>query len=123
LRIYPYLEQMEQGYAVADLAICRAGATTIAELTCAGVPSILVPYPHAAADHQRENAKAVAEGGAALMVPDSEIRDRLLAEVTGLLENADRLGAMVARARAQGFPGAADALAEAVVQLTEKRNG
>jgi UDP-N-acetylglucosamine--N-acetylmuramyl-(pentapeptide) pyrophosphoryl-undecaprenol N-acetylglucosamine transferase len=123
VRIYPYLEQMEQGYAVADLALCRAGATTIAELTCAGIPSILVPYPHAAADHQTENAKSVAEGGGALMVPDSEIRHRLLGEVTGLLENAERLGAMAARARALGFPGAAHTLAEAVLQLTDKRNG
>jgi UDP-N-acetylglucosamine--N-acetylmuramyl-(pentapeptide) pyrophosphoryl-undecaprenol N-acetylglucosamine transferase len=123
LRIYPYLERMEQGYAAADLALCRAGATTIAELTCAGVPSILVPYPHAAADHQTENAKSVAEAGAALLIPDGEIRRRLFLEVTGLMNDPERLAGMAARARARGFPHAAETLADAIVQLTGGHHG
>ena len=63
--IRPYLEEMEYGLAAADIMICRAGAATIAELTALGKPAILIPYPHAAGDHQFHNARYLVESGAA----------------------------------------------------------
>ena len=69
VRALPYLERMELAYAVADLAVARAGATSIAELTVCGVPSILVPYPHATEDHQEANARELVRAGAADALP------------------------------------------------------
>lgn len=123
LRLLPYLERMELGYAASDLAVCRAGATTIAELMCAGVPSILVPYPHAAADHQTENAKSVLESGAAVMILDGDIRRHLLPEVASLVADPARLATMAARARARSFPGAAATIAQAILQLAGRGHG
>ena len=65
ISVHQFIDSMDYAYAVADLVVCRAGATTLAELTCLGKPAILVPYPHAAANHQVENARSLAERGAA----------------------------------------------------------
>jgi len=114
---------MEYAYSIADLAVCRAGATTVAELTRAGVPSVLVPFPHAAADHQTENARAMAEAGASILIPDHELRSRLSLVVLDLLGDAGRLEQMTARARELGKPEAAAELARAILRLTEGDNG
>ena len=119
VRIVPYIEQMEDAYAAADLAVARAGATTVAELLCAGLPAVLVPYPHAADDHQTENARAVVEAGAGLMVKDAELCERLAGELLGLLEDPQRRGTMAEHARAMAHPEAAQRLAEAVLHLAE----
>jgi UDP-N-acetylglucosamine--N-acetylmuramyl-(pentapeptide) pyrophosphoryl-undecaprenol N-acetylglucosamine transferase len=104
---------------VADLVVCRAGATTIAELMRAGVPSVLIPYPHAAADHQTENAKSLAESGAAVLVRDQEAPQRLPAVVRELVCEPSRLHMMAGRARAQGSPRATELLADAVLRLAK----
>ncbi len=117
IRVFPYIERMEFAYAASDVAVCRAGATTVAELAQAGLPSVLIPYPHAAADHQTENARAMAEGGAALLCPDAEAGDRLLPLLLGLLDDPDRLRAMAGKARAMARPEAAAVLADAVIRL------
>jgi len=119
VRVVPYIEQMEDAYAVADLAVARAGATTVAELLCAGLPAVLVPYPHAADDHQTENARAVVEAGAGLMVRDAELLERLGGELLGLLGDPQRRRTMAERARAMAHPEAARRLAEAVLHLAE----
>jgi UDP-N-acetylglucosamine--N-acetylmuramyl-(pentapeptide) pyrophosphoryl-undecaprenol N-acetylglucosamine transferase len=119
VKIFPYYERMELLYAVADLVVCRAGATTIAELTRAGVPSVLVPYPHAAADHQTENAKSLAESGAAVLVRDQEAPQRLPAVVRELVRDPSRLHMMAGQARAQGSPRATELLADAVFRLAK----
>ena len=94
---------MEFAYAACDLAVCRAGATTIAELTRVGRPAVLVPYPHAAADHQTLNARAVAEAGGALVFADAEIDGAPFAEaVIGLLEDAERRDGMARAAATLG---------------------
>ncbi len=67
LWVQPFIDRMDYAYAASDLIVCRAGATTIAELTRLGKPAILVPYPYAAADHQTENARAMTQAGAAMM--------------------------------------------------------
>lgn len=76
-----FLDDMPERFAAADLVICRAGAMTLAELAAAGRPAILVPYPHAADDHQRLNAQAVEEAGAAVVVKDADLTGARLVEL------------------------------------------
>ena len=92
----------------ADLVVCRSGATTVAELTTLGKPSILVPYPFAADDHQRANASVVAEHGAGLLILDRELTgDGLAQTIIALARDRTRLAAMAAAARRLGVPDAA----------------
>ncbi|HEY4791997.1 MAG TPA: undecaprenyldiphospho-muramoylpentapeptide beta-N-acetylglucosaminyltransferase, partial [Actinomycetes bacterium] len=73
VRIVPFVDRMDLAYAAADLALTRAGAITVAELTAAGVPAVMVPLPHATADHQAANARAVATAGGAVVVEDAAL--------------------------------------------------
>lgn len=96
--VLPYIEDMAEAYAWADLVICRAGASTIAELAVASLPAILVPYPWAVDDHQRANARVLEEAGAAWLLPQDTLTSETLAGiVTPLL--SDR-GSLLQRARA-----------------------
>ena len=107
--VTPFIQDMAQAYAQSHLVICRAGATTIAELTACGRPSILIPYPHAAADHQSANARALAKRGAALMLSQAEMNPELLMRLVGdLLADRERLLHMAGAAHAMGRRGAAD---------------
>ena len=117
VKLYPFIERMECAYAASDLAVCRSGASSLAELTRAGVPSILIPYPYAAADHQTGNAKAMVEAGAALLIPDADAATLLPEAVRGLINDRARLKAMGEAARLLGRPGAAGVLADAVERL------
>jgi UDP-N-acetylglucosamine--N-acetylmuramyl-(pentapeptide) pyrophosphoryl-undecaprenol N-acetylglucosamine transferase len=111
-----FIEDMAAAYAEADLVVCRAGATTVAEIAAAGVASVLVPYPHAVDDHQTANARFLADAGAAVLVPQSELSPERLA---GVLAGFDRLrlGEMAGRARSLARPGAAAAVATACAEL------
>ena len=101
------------------LAICRAGASTITELTAAGRPAILVPYPHAMDDHQTANAEAVAECGGAWLMPQSAFTpEALAARLEALLTLPSRLESAAAAARAAGTPDAAQRLADVVLRLS-----
>jgi len=107
--IVPFIDDMASAYAQSHLVICRAGATTLAELTACGRPAILIPYPHAAADHQTANARALARKGAGLLLAQTELSGERLARLTGdLLQDRDRLGTMAAAARMMAKKGAAD---------------
>lgn len=117
----PFIEKMEYAYAACDLAVCRAGATSLAEMARAGVPSVLVPYPHAAADHQTENARAMVEAGASLMIPDAGAASLLGDALRGLIRDGARLGAMAGAARRLAAPDAARTLADAVEGLARMR--
>ena len=98
-----YEERMPQAYAAADLVLARAGASTVAELGAIGVPSILVPWPGAAGDHQTDNARALASSGAAVLLPESELTAaRLVAEVEALQGDPAALAAMAESARTAG---------------------
>ncbi len=114
-----FIDRMDLAYAAADLALCRAGATTLAELTRAGVASILVPYPFAAADHQTANARTMVAGGASVMVADRELSARLPALLQDLLGDPLQRAMMSARARALGYPEAAATIARGVIELAE----
>jgi UDP-N-acetylglucosamine--N-acetylmuramyl-(pentapeptide) pyrophosphoryl-undecaprenol N-acetylglucosamine transferase len=106
-----------------SLAITRAGASTIAELTCIGRPAILVPYPHAADDHQTANARAVEAAGAAVCAPQDELTPQRLAELlTKLLTDTVAAAAMAAASHAWGGADAAQKLADRVEALIENHN-
>jgi UDP-N-acetylglucosamine--N-acetylmuramyl-(pentapeptide) pyrophosphoryl-undecaprenol N-acetylglucosamine transferase len=111
-----FIDDMARCYAEADLVICRAGAVTIAELSAAGMASILVPFPHAVDDHQTANARFLADRGAALLLPQRELTAERLAQA---IERLDRrtLLAMAAKARALGKPDAARTVALRCMQL------
>jgi UDP-N-acetylglucosamine--N-acetylmuramyl-(pentapeptide) pyrophosphoryl-undecaprenol N-acetylglucosamine transferase len=110
-----YEDDMPGLYSRATLAACRAGAITVAELVAAGVPAVLVPLPNAPGDHQTRNAEAVAERGAAVLVPDGELdAARLDSCASELLADAERLHAMSEAARSLARPDAAARLADLV---------
>ncbi|HZD79867.1 MAG TPA: undecaprenyldiphospho-muramoylpentapeptide beta-N-acetylglucosaminyltransferase [Actinomycetota bacterium] len=115
IRTVPFLERMELAYAVADLIVGRAGATTVAEISVCGLPSILVPYPYATARHQEANARALAHAGAAAILMDHALSGAVLASrITELIGDRGRLRVMGARASAWARPDAAEALARVV---------
>ncbi len=118
-----YIQPFSEALAVADLTVARSGGSVF-EVAAAGVPSILVPYPHATADHQTLNARHIAAGGAAVVVPDAELDGpRLAREVGALLADASRLRAMGHAARALARPDAAEQIAREVLALGERRAG
>lgn len=106
--VVPFIDDMSQAYSRADLVVTRAGATTIAEVSCAGIPALLVPYPYAAQDHQRRNAKSLVEKGAAVMIEPSQLGGEALAQnVLELMNDRPRLASMSAKMRAFSRPDAA----------------
>ncbi len=111
-----FIDDMAARYGAADVVICRAGALTVAELACAGVASILVPFPFAVDDHQSSNAKFLSGGGAAIVLPQSELTPQRLA---GLLREftRERLLDMAETARALGQPDATECVARACMEL------
>lgn len=103
-----FLERMEDAYAAADFVLARAGGSTLAELTALGLPSILVPYPYAAADHQRANAAVLAKARASVTIPQSELSVERLADTIEILAlNAHLRSQMAEGARQLGRPQAA----------------
>src|SRR3954462_503667 len=119
-RLEPFVQPFADALAVADLAVARAGGSVF-ELAAAGVPSVLVPYPHATADHQAGNAKWMADGGAAVVVPDAELDGpRLAREVEALLGAPGRLQAMSAAARRLARIDAADRITDEVLRLARE---
>jgi UDP-N-acetylglucosamine--N-acetylmuramyl-(pentapeptide) pyrophosphoryl-undecaprenol N-acetylglucosamine transferase len=111
--VLEFLDDMEARFAQADLIVCRSGATTCAELTAAGKASVLVPFARAADDHQRSNALALQEAGAARMIEEKHLTGETLARaVTETLETPGRLEAMEDAARAAGRPDAAARVAD-----------
>jgi UDP-N-acetylglucosamine--N-acetylmuramyl-(pentapeptide) pyrophosphoryl-undecaprenol N-acetylglucosamine transferase len=109
VQVIDFLDPMADGYAVADLVVSRAGMITIAELCAWGMPSILVPLPTAAADHQTHNARVLAEAGAAFLLAQNELTPVKLGElIDRLLSDRATNSAMAARALSRGRPAAAD---------------
>jgi UDP-N-acetylglucosamine--N-acetylmuramyl-(pentapeptide) pyrophosphoryl-undecaprenol N-acetylglucosamine transferase len=120
VRAFAYLDQMEKAYAVADLAVCRSGAMTITELTACGVPAILIPYPHAARDHQTQNARGLVERGAAEMIADKELTpDGLADQIEILFRDEQRLRRMGRNARAFSRTNAAERIVRSIGELPE----
>jgi len=118
-QIYGFLrEEMGAALASADLVVGRASSSSIAEPLAFGVPLILVPFAAAAEAHQMANAQDIAERGAAIVIRESQLdADRLVAQVTGLLDNPTRLARMAKAARAAGRPDAATSIADELRKL------
>ncbi|HMI31889.1 MAG TPA: undecaprenyldiphospho-muramoylpentapeptide beta-N-acetylglucosaminyltransferase [Candidatus Limnocylindrales bacterium] len=118
VRVFAYLDAIEKAYAIADLAVCRAGAMTIAEVTACGIPSILVPYPHATRDHQTHNARGLVERDAAEVIADKDLTPEILAgKISALLRDEARLRRLARNARAFARVDAASRIARSMEQL------
>ncbi|MBX2825649.1 MAG: undecaprenyldiphospho-muramoylpentapeptide beta-N-acetylglucosaminyltransferase [Gammaproteobacteria bacterium] len=117
VEVVPYIEDMAEAYGWADIMICRAGAMTVSELTAAGLASILIPYPHAVDDHQRSNALWLVQAGAATMIAEDELdADVLVDKLEALCRDRQTLVGMAARARELHRPGAAERVADALLE-------
>ncbi|HEX6202001.1 MAG TPA: glycosyltransferase, partial [Thermoanaerobaculia bacterium] len=122
VRVVEFLADMPAAVGAAHLVVSRAGAITTAELLAAGRPAVLVPLRGLAGGHQLDNARAVADAGAAVVLPAADLdADRLAAALAELLEDRGRLARMAERARAAGRPDAARAIAERVEALAAGR--
>ncbi|HEX2178782.1 MAG TPA: undecaprenyldiphospho-muramoylpentapeptide beta-N-acetylglucosaminyltransferase [Actinomycetota bacterium] len=115
-RVVGYTDAMELAYACSDLALCRSGASTVAELAAVGLPAILVPLPISLDDDQRRNAEAVVEAGGARMILDKDLKPQVVVEVVEeLIRHPDRLESMAAGVRSLARPDAAERFAELVL--------
>jgi UDP-N-acetylglucosamine--N-acetylmuramyl-(pentapeptide) pyrophosphoryl-undecaprenol N-acetylglucosamine transferase len=122
VRVRPYLSPIADAYAAADLALTRAGALTIAELCAWGIPSILVPLPTAAADHQTRNARALESVGAAVHLPQAELTaERLDALVRRLVASDTELAGLGQSALARAKPRAAEEIARRILALAARQ--
>lgn len=118
--VRPFLTNMGDAYAAADLVVCRAGALTLGELAATGSPSILVPYPHATANHQTLNAEAFVEVGGAILIPDADLNGELLAQkIAELLDHPRRLRMMAVQVMRMARPAAADRIVRAIRRIGE----
>jgi UDP-N-acetylglucosamine--N-acetylmuramyl-(pentapeptide) pyrophosphoryl-undecaprenol N-acetylglucosamine transferase len=122
MEVVPFIDDMPYAFGQADLIICRAGAGAVAELSAAGKPSVLVPYPHAADDHQMANARAMERAGAARVVGDKEMDGpRMRHEIEACLDD-EHLESMARAARLQAKPGAAARAATLLEEYAEAKN-
>ncbi len=120
-RVVPFLDDMVEAFREADLVVARSGGT-VAELAAAGKPSILVPFPFAADDHQLRNAQAFERVGAARLVLDKDLTgDRLVKEILALTKSPDTLETMAKAAKALARPGAAERAAQVLEEVAGKR--
>ncbi|MEI7035806.1 undecaprenyldiphospho-muramoylpentapeptide beta-N-acetylglucosaminyltransferase [Fulvimonas yonginensis] len=116
--VVPFIEDMAAAYGWADLAVCRAGALTIAELTAAGLGAVLVPFPHAVDDHQTGNAQVLVDAGAAELIQERDLDVQTLAQrLAALLADRRQLTAMAEAARTQAKPHAAATIARACLEV------
>jgi len=124
VHVLPYIEDMPSALAAADLAVSRSGAMTTAEWLNQGLPSVLVPLPTAAANHQAHNAMALAEAGAAVVASQAGLTgERLWSEVVRLVEDETSLASMRDAALARARPNAASEIAADVERLLSSRGG
>ncbi len=119
--VHAFIEDMGSAYAGADLVICRAGATSIAEITALALPSILIPYPFASDDHQTLNARSLGQAGAAVVIRQDKLTGATLADaIRSLVQGPKELATMKEKARRFGRPGAAGMIAENFLKMIKK---
>lgn len=115
-RVDAFTHDMAGAYADADLVICRAGATTVAEITAMGKPAVFIPYPHAADNHQVKNAKTLADRGAACIIEERELTGDILGNtILDLYHNRDKLFSMSRASRKLGNPSASSDMVEDMI--------
>jgi len=120
LRLVEYIDRMDRAYAAADLVVCRAGALTCSELLVTGTPAVLVPSPNVVADHQTKNARSMERGGAARLLPESELMNGFVDAVRNLLDDPEARTEMTEAAREMARPEAADRIARDVLTLADR---
>jgi len=113
----PFIDAVEYAYAAADIVVCRAGATTLAEITRLGLCAVVVPYPFAAADHQTFNARVLADAHAAVMIKDGDIGTALRGTLESLLRDERRRKEMAQACRTFGMPDAGKRIADELLKL------
>jgi UDP-N-acetylglucosamine--N-acetylmuramyl-(pentapeptide) pyrophosphoryl-undecaprenol N-acetylglucosamine transferase len=119
--VSPFIDEMPRAFAEADLIICRSGASTVAEITAAAKPSIFVPLPTAADDHQTKNAQALVNAGAARLMPQASLNAELLTStIRELFAETDELAKMAQAARLLSHPNAAAEIAAMAVRVAGK---
>jgi UDP-N-acetylglucosamine--N-acetylmuramyl-(pentapeptide) pyrophosphoryl-undecaprenol N-acetylglucosamine transferase len=123
ISIRPYMYDMPLALAAADIAVSRAGALGLAELTARGIPAILVPYPYAAENHQEYNARVLERRGAAVVIRDADLTGQVLVEaVEDLIRRRDRLATMATASKSLGRPAAAAAIASLAIELADSHS-
>jgi UDP-N-acetylglucosamine--N-acetylmuramyl-(pentapeptide) pyrophosphoryl-undecaprenol N-acetylglucosamine transferase len=116
-KVTPFLNRIHQAYAAADLVVCRSGAMTLAEIAACGTPSILIPYPFAANDHQVVNASNLVDRGAAAMILEKDLTgEKLAQEIAHWLSDRHGLSQMSSNARRFARPDAAEKIARGLIQ-------
>ncbi|PZD93889.1 undecaprenyldiphospho-muramoylpentapeptide beta-N-acetylglucosaminyltransferase [Paenibacillus sambharensis] len=122
LHIVPYLNNMAEVLAASSLVVSRSGASSLAEITALGVPSILIPSPNVTGNHQEPNARSLADAGAAVMILERDLTgQKLLAEIGGIVGREDRLQAMGEAARKLGMPQSANVIASEIKTLIKRK--
>ena len=122
--VTPFIDDMASAYTWADLVLCRAGATSVAELAVAGKPAILIPFPYATHDHQTSNARVMSDAGAALLIPEARTAQEDMGGILlGLLQDAERLEAMAAAASRCARPDAAAQVARGILEQIRFEKG
>jgi len=114
--VAPFIFNMQDAYEVADIIVCRAGATSISEIAALGKAAVLVPYPHAAADHQTKNAQSLEAQNAAMMIKDEDLDTSLMNILSELYENRDRLKELRDNIGAQAKADAAKEIVRIVIE-------
>jgi UDP-N-acetylglucosamine--N-acetylmuramyl-(pentapeptide) pyrophosphoryl-undecaprenol N-acetylglucosamine transferase len=123
-KVMPFLREIHLAYAAADLLVCRSGAMTLAEIAACGTPSILVPYPFAANNHQEVNAENLVERGAATLILDRDLDgERLAREIAHLISDRQTLRKMSAHARTFARLDAAERLVASLERLASRHDG
>jgi len=117
VKILYFIEDMNKAYSACDLLVARAGATTIAELSVLGIPSILIPSPHVAENHQYYNAKSLADNNAAVMIKDSDVKSLLRDKILELAVDKNLLNSLSENAKRISKPNAANVIAESAIKF------
>lgn len=120
VKVFDFISRMDYAYAIADVVISRAGASTISELCLVHKPSIFVPSPNVAEDHQTKNAMALIKNDAALMVTDAEAKEKLVQEAISLIGDDYRKNIFIQNISKMAYKNSADVIAEEIIKLIEK---
>ena len=121
IRVVPFIDLMSDAYALSDLIISRAGALTLSEITVCGKPSILIPFPGAAGDHQMKNAKVLAKANAAQLIDEKDLSSSLLVKtVLKLLHNKEKLEQMAHQTKNLAKPDATETIVDQIFQMIDK---
>lgn len=122
IKVVPFIYNMDTVLSAADLAVCRAGAVTISELTALGVPSILIPSPYVTANHQEHNSRALEEQGAAVVIKEKDLSDEILYnQIENILSSKDKLIKMSENAKRIGVSNSTEKIYEVMAEMLQDK--